>query len=290
VRVIPSAGPALPARCPGEGVRKPTEEIEKRYGDDHLVVSRDAPETAFEDLVRMRAEGVAVALLLAGCVSSDDDGVSFLARARTLHPAAKRVAVLRWGDFARARQIFDALGAGAIDHYLLRPEHARDEEFHAAVTEVLETWTVAEGDEFEAVRLIGDPGSPRSHELRDICARNHIPFGFYDARSETGRRRLAEPGNTSLQLPVVVLGFTPGPTVLSNPSDREMADAFGVMTPLASDAHVDVAIIGAGPAGLAAAVYAAWEGLETLVVEERAAGGQAGTTSLIRNYPGFARG
>jgi response regulator RpfG family c-di-GMP phosphodiesterase len=103
-----------------------TEEIEKRYGDDYLVVSRDAPETAFEDLVRMRAEGVAVALLLAGCVSSDDDGVSFLARARALHPAAKRVAVLRWGDFARARQIFDALGAGAIDHYLLRPEHARD--------------------------------------------------------------------------------------------------------------------------------------------------------------------
>ncbi|MCW2537611.1 MAG: thioredoxin reductase [Modestobacter sp.] len=267
-----------------------TEEIEKRYGDDYLVVSRDAPETAFEDLVRMRAEGVAVALLLAGCVSSDDDGVSVLARARALHPAAKRVAVLRWGDFARARQIFDALGAGAIDHYLLRPEHARDEEFHAAVTEVLETWTVAEGDEFEAVRLIGDPSSPRSHELRDICARNHIPFGFYDARSETGRRRLAELGDTSLQLPVVVLGFTPGPTVLSNPSDREMADAFGVMTPLASDAHVDVAIIGAGPAGLAAAVYAASEGLETLVVEERAAGGQAGTTSLIRNYPGFARG
>jgi thioredoxin reductase (NADPH) len=267
-----------------------SEEIGKRYGADYVVVSHDGPDPALRDLVRLRDEGVPVALLLAGCVSAEDDGVSFLVRARLLHPAAKRMAVLRWGDFARTREIFDALGAGAIDHYLLRPEHARDEEFHAAVTEVLEAWTIARADEFEAVRLIGDPASPRSHELRDVCARNHIPFGFYDARSAAGRQQLAQLDVPSPQLPVVVLGFTPGPAVLSNPSDREMADAFGVMTPLAPDAHFDVAVVGAGPAGLAAAVYAASEGLTTLVVEERAAGGQAGTTSLIRNYPGFARG
>lgn len=267
-----------------------TEEIHKRYGADYLVGSWDAPDKALEDLGRMRDEGVAVALMLAGCVALDDDAVAFLARARPLHPAAKRMVVLRWGDFQRAREVFGALRAGAFDHYVLRPEHARDEEFHGAVTEALEAWAGAQGSGFAAVQIIGDRSSARSHELRDICARNHIPAAFYDARSEIGRRQLTELGLTSPRLPVVVLRFTPEPAVLLNPSDREMADAFGVMTPLPTGARFDVTIIGAGPAGLSAAAYAASEGLETLVVEKQAVGGQAGTTSLIRNYPGFARG
>jgi thioredoxin reductase (NADPH) len=267
-----------------------SEEIRKRYGTDYLVLSRDAPEEALTDLERLRDDGSAVALVLAGCVSPADDGITFLTRVRSLHPAAKRVAVLRWGDFARTREVFDALGAGAIDHYLLRPEQARDEEFHAAVTEVLEAWSTTREHGFEAVQLIDDGATPRSHALRDLFARNHIPVGTYDARSPIGRRHLAALGLTSPRLPVVVLGFTPGPTVLQDPSDLEVADAVGAVPPLASGAHFDVTVVGAGPAGLAAAVYAASEGISTLVVEQQAVGGQAGTTSLIRNYPGFARG
>jgi thioredoxin reductase (NADPH) len=266
------------------------EELHKRYGDDYLVASGDAPDEALEILVRMRHEGRAVALILAGYGSLDDGGISFLTRARALHPAAKRVAVVKWGDFERTQDVFDALGTGAIDHYFLRPEHVRDEEFHAAVTEALEAWTTAQGGGFEAVRVIGDPSAPRSHELRDILARNHVPIGFHDVRSEVGARQLAELGLASAELPVVVVRFTPEFRVLANPSDGQLIDSFGVVTSLAPGVRFDLTIIGAGPAGLTAAVYAASEGISTLVVEQQAVGGQAGTTSLIRNYPGFARG
>jgi thioredoxin reductase (NADPH) len=267
-----------------------SEEIRKRYERDYLVHSREVLADALEDLERMQHEGSAVALILAGYGGLDADGVSFLARARGLHPRAKRAVVLRWGDFERAPEVFAAVGAGTVDYYLIRPEHARDEEFHAAVTEALEEWALAQGEGFEAVRVIGERSAPRSHELRDIFARNHIPIGFYEASSERGVRQLAELGLSSPRLPVVVLRFTPEPTVLSDPSDVEIFDAFGVLTPLRRDARFDLTIIGAGPAGLAAAVYAASEGIKTLVVEKQAVGGQAGTTSLIRNYPGFPRG
>jgi thioredoxin reductase (NADPH) len=268
-----------------------SEEIGKRYGDDYLVVSHSSSDEALEDLGRMRDQGIGVALVLVGYVSRDDGSAALLARTRALHPAARRVVVVKWGDFERAREALEFLGTGSFDHYLLRPQHARDEEFHAAVTEALEGWAIDHGNVFEAVQVIGEGSSPRSLELRDTLARNHVPIGFYDVGAEVGRRKLAELGLVSPDLPVVVLRFTPEPTVLVNPSDIEIADAFGVKTPLPGDAaRFDVTVVGAGPAGLAAAVYAASEGVKTLVVEKQAAGGQAGTTSLIRNYPGFARG
>jgi thioredoxin reductase (NADPH) len=267
-----------------------SEEIGKRYGDDYLVVSHDSPDEALEDLGRMRDKGIAVALVLVGYVSRDDGSAALLARARALNPTARRVVVVKWGDFERAREALEFLGPGSFDHYLLRPEHARDEEFHAAVTEALEGWAIDQGNAFEAVQVIGEPSSPRSLQLRDTLARNHIPSGFYDVGVEVGRRQLAELGLASPDLPVVVLRFTPEPTVLVNPSDTEIADALGDLPPLPGDARFDLTVVGAGPAGLAAAVYAASEGVKTLVVEKQAAGGQAGTTSLIRNYPGFARG
>ena len=266
------------------------EEMRKRYERDYLVGSHDGPVDALADLRRMQDDGSAVALILAGYGPLDHDGVSFLARARGLHPRAKRAVVLRWGDFERAREVFTAMGAGTVDYYLIRPEQARDEEFHAAVTQALEEWALTHGEGFHAVRVIGERSGRRSHELRDLFARNHIPIGFYDAGSEAAVRQLAELGLSSPRLPVVILRFTEDLTVLSDPSDIEIFDAFGFMTPFPPDARFDLTIVGAGPAGLSAAVYAASEGIKTLVVEKQAVGGQAGTTSLIRNYPGFPRG
>src|SRR5689334_2386630 len=260
-----------------------SKEIDKRYGEDYLVTTRESPDLALDDLAALRDQGTAVALIVVAWVSSEDNAVSFLAQARQLHPAAKRMVVLKWGNFERTQEVFDAFGAGSFDHYVLGPEHPRDEEFHAALTEALEGWTIDQGSGFEAVRVIGDPSSPRSQELRDILARNHIPFGFGDTTSAEGGQQLSELGLVAPPLPVVVLRFTPEPTVLTNPSDREIIDAFGMMAPLPDAVRFDVTIIGAGPAGLAAAVYAASEGLQTLVVEKEAVGGQAGTTSLIRN-------
>ena len=266
------------------------DEVRKRYGTDYQVVTSTSHSAATEDLEGLRERDVPVALILATHGGQEQRGISFLAQTRSLHPRAKRVVVIVWGDFETARPIFNSVTLGEIDHWLMRPEHARDEEFHRSLTEFLEDWTAEREVTFEAVRMIGRRRSPRSSELLDAFARNHIPVGFYEADSEQGARLLGDLGLADPELPVVLLRFAPDPTPLINPSDMEIADAFGITQPLEPDAHFDVAIIGSGPAGLAAAVYAASEGLETLVLEREAVGGQAGTSSLIRNYLGFPKG
>lgn len=263
-------------------------ELSKRYGADYDIRTAPSPNDGLALLESLRAESAPVALILAAFTDEDLEAIGLLDRARSLHPTARRALVVIWGDFARARSVFDAIALGEIDFYLVRPEHDRDEEFHGTITGALEDWAVGEGTGFEAVTLIGE-ASERSHELRDVFARNHIPTGFYDAHTEAGHHMLEGLGLEAPSLPVVVLRFTDEPTVLTGPTDIEIADAFGLMDPL-PDRVRDVTIIGAGPAGLAAAVYAASEGLDTFVVEQTAVGGQAGTSSLIRNYPGFTRG
>ncbi len=265
-------------------------EVRKRYGTDYQVVTSTSHSAANEDLDRLRQSDVPVALILATHGGQEQHGISFLSQTRSLHPRAKRVVVIVWGDFETARPIFNSVTLGEIDHWLMRPEHARDEEFHRSLTEFLEDWTAEREVTFEAVRMIGKRRSPRSSELLDAFARNHIPVGFYESDSEQGGRLLADLGLADPELPVVLLRFAPNPTPLINPSDMEIADAFGITKPLDPDALFDVAIIGSGPAGLAAAVYATSEGLETLVLEREAVGGQAGTSSLIRNYLGFPKG
>jgi thioredoxin reductase (NADPH) len=140
------------------------------------------------------------------------------------------------------------------------------------------------------VQVIGEHWSARSQELRDTFSRNGIPIGFYDADSGQGRQMLKRLDAASAERPVVVLRFGGRRTVLANPSNLQIADAFGLMTPIPDGEVFDVAVVGAGPAGLAAAVYASSEGLRTVVVEREAIGGQAGASSMIRNYPGFAQG
>ncbi|MCU0310159.1 MAG: FAD-dependent oxidoreductase [Acidimicrobiales bacterium] len=266
------------------------DEVAKRYGADYRILVLDDPDEALGRLGRMRDQGEAVALVLAGHASAEPGGLAFLAASRSLHPAARRAVVVTWGEFDLARELFAAVGRGDADFYMIRPENERDEEFHRGVTEALEDWNAANGGGYEAVQIIGESASARGFELRDTFSRNHIPVAFRDAASDEGRARLRDLGLDDPQLPVVVLRFTPESTVLEDPSDLEIADAFGIMEPLSSDERFDVTVIGAGPAGLAAAVYAASEGLSTLVIEAQAVGGQAGTSSLIRNYPGFERG
>jgi thioredoxin reductase len=265
-------------------------EIRKRYAADYQIVASAEPEAARREIEELKKTGVETALVIAGYGESNPNGIEFLIGVRSVCPRAKRVVVIRWGDFGTADPVFDALTVGHIDHWLMRPEHAPDEEFHRSVTEFLEDWAAATGRGFEAVRIIGEENSPRSHELTDAFGRNHIPYRFYDSASEPGRNLLLEGGREQADLPVVELKFSTPPVVLENPSDIEIADAFGLMKPLSSEELFDVTIIGSGPAGLAAAVYASSEGLKTLVVEREAVGGQAGTSSLIRNYLGFPKG
>ena len=263
-------------------------EVDKRYGADYQVLvasSCDEARRRLQDL----GEDEPVALVLANTGRQEEPVVPFLAQVRTSYPTARRAVMVRWGDFDRAREVFDALACGEIDHYLVRPEHARDEEFHSSFTQLLEDWMLEHGPAFEAVRVIGD-SSARSTELRDGFSRNHIPVRYVDARTEAGAQLLDGLGLTDPRLPVVVLLFTAEPQVLEDPTDVEIADAFGLTRSMSDEDRYDLTVIGAGPAGLAAAVYASSEGLRTLVVEQQAVGGQAGTSSLIRNFPGFPKG
>ncbi len=265
-------------------------EIERRYGADYDVVGWSDPAAALDELRKLQASGRRVALVIA-TEHGSDDGVEFLARVGGIDSQAKRVVVVRWGDFASSRTVVDALARGALDRWVLRPEYPADEEFHHSVTELLEDWAAARRPRYEAVQIIDDRWSPRSVELRDQLSRNSVPVGFYDRDTDDGRELLAAHGvSVAAELPVVILRFRPDVRPLQNPTDEMLIDAFGVNARVEPDRPVDVTIIGGGPAGLAAAVYGASEGLNTLVIERQAVGGQAGTTSLIRNYPGFPAG
>jgi thioredoxin reductase (NADPH) len=265
-------------------------ELRRRYGGDYEVVVCASYEHARAVLEGLRRWGRQVALVIA-CFGPDDrDGLDFLRRAYTLHPSAKRAVAAIWGDFASTGDVFAAVAHGHAELVLLRPERRRDEEFHGAITDTLDDWHLAQGIGFEAVRMIGEQRDERTHALRDQFGRNHIPVGFHQVGTESANRLLAGLGLEDPELPVLQLAFTNPPTTLVAPTDLEIADAFGLMAPLPADRVYDVVVVGAGPSGLAAAVYASSEGLSTMVVEQSAVGGQAGTSSLIRNYPGFSRG
>jgi thioredoxin reductase (NADPH) len=264
-------------------------ELSKRYGADYQIVVCDRPGLLAPWMRDLRAAGLPVALVIAGVGPRDRDGIEVLAAVRAIDPTVLRVAAVAWGDWQSVRSVFDAVAVGTVDHWVYRPVQAPAEEFHRPVTEFLREWASQRGG-FERVQVIGQRWSARSQELRDLFSRHRIPAGFYDAASARARQMLRELGLESPELPVVVLRFAAQRPVLVNPSNREIADAFGLMRPIPAGEVFDVVVAGAGPAGLAAAVYASSEGLSTVVVEDEAVGGQAGTSSMIRNYPGFSQG
>ena len=265
-------------------------ELSKRYGADYSIVVCAKPEELDLRMRELIAAGTPVALVIGGVGEADPDGIEVLAQIRAIDPTVVRVAAVRWGEWDTARPIFDAISMGKIDHWVTRPVQSPDEDFHQEITQFLGEWSSQEPGSFEAVQVIGEHWSARSQELRDTFSRNGIPIGFYDAGSDRGRQMLGEHRLESAELPVVVIRFDGQQSALANPSNLEIAEAFGLTTPIPAGDVFDVAVVGAGPAGLAAAVYASSEGLRTVVVEREAIGGQAGTSSMIRNYPGFAQG
>ena len=265
-------------------------ELSKRYGADYQIVACGRPAELAPWIRDLREAGLPVALVIGGVGGQDRDGIEVLAAVRGIDPTALRVAAVRWGDWPSRRSVFDAVTVGTVDHWVIRPVQAPDEEFHRWITEFLREWSSPRGGGFEPVQVIGERWSARSQELRDLLSRYRVPAGFYDATTGRARQMLGELGLASPDLPVVVLRFAAGRPALVNPSNAEIADAFGVMTPVSPGEVFDLAVIGAGPAGLAAAVYASSEGLRTVVIEHEAVGGQAGTSSMIRNYPGFSQG
>lgn len=264
--------------------------LERRFGADYRVSTAAKPADGLELLARLAREGAPVALVAADLRLPGMDGVEFLRRAHALHPGAGRALLVAMGHAAgmglATDPVMRASALGQIDFSILKGWVSPEEWLYPRIQEALSAWTNAHRPRHEHVRLVGEQWSPRSHELRDLLTRNTVPFGFYAADSDEGRRLLAEHGVEAGRLPVAVLFDG---TVVADPDVRALAEAFGVRTHPGADRY-DVAIVGAGPAGLAAAVYGASEGLRTVVIEPQALGGQAGTSSRIRNYLGFPRG
>ncbi len=264
-----------------------TRELRKRYAADYAVVSEQLPARALEELRTWQAEGRDVALVLADQWMPGMDGADLLGEARLIHPHAKRVMLVSWGDPSSPAMLLHSCAVGQIEYFIPKPwPTGPDEEFHSMVADFLKEWGRLNRPAFEAVKIVGEPWSPRSSELRDLLHRNGIPAGFYRADTPEGQTLLRDAGVDGSRLPIAIVF---GGRVLVDPSQRELSIALGARTVPDQDKY-DLAIIGAGPAGLAAAVYGSSEGLDTVVVESQALGGQAAYSTMIRNYLGFPKG
>ena len=266
-------------------------ELTRRFGADFRVVCERSPQAALGMLERMRDEGDDVALVLADLWMPEVGGGELLARVRSIYPQARRALLIEWGgwgDRDTAETIVRSMALGDIDYYVLKPWQSPDELFHRTIAEFVHEWSRVGSRGSPQITVVGEQWSAGAHRLRGLLARTGVPHVFHDSKSRPGARALRGAGLEGTSEPVVI--FWDG-RVRVDPSDEELAAAYGVKTSLDDDRReFDVVVVGAGPAGLAAGVYGSSEGMRALVVERESIGGQAGSTSLIRNYLGFPRG
>jgi thioredoxin reductase (NADPH) len=263
-------------------------QLTQRYGRDYRVEVFGDPAEAVKLLTALAEEDTEVALVLVGESSADAGDGKLFDHVRRLHPHAKRallVSANAWMDDETANAIRASMALGRIDHYIFRPAASPDEVFHEAVSDFLLEWARERRLVPQTVHIVGKEWSGRAFELREVFRRCSVPHDFCLADSEKGRRLMAN-APPDAQLPVMIL---PDGTMLSDPSDAQIAEAAGA-PPGLEEKTFEVVIIGAGPGGLSAAVYCASEGLRVLVVDSGGIGGQAGSSSLIRNYLGFGKG
>jgi thioredoxin reductase (NADPH) len=265
-------------------------ELARRYGADYRI---DEVADCHEAAARMEAlagQSGQLALILADH-AGDVDGRTVFAVARSWFPDVRRGRLIEWGQWGDAgvrEEILSLMAAGELEYYVIRPWHSPDEYFHRTITEFLLEWERSIGVRPREVTVIGRAGLARTHELRSLLARGGVPHDWLEPSDPRARERLERAGIREVpEVPVVVM--LDGRAFV-DPGNAELAAAYGLDTVVDADGTADVVVVGAGPAGLAAAVYAASEGLDVLVVERESIGGQAGSSSLIRNYLGFSRG
>jgi thioredoxin reductase (NADPH) len=263
-------------------------QLNQRYAHDYRVMCLGDPGAALLELTGLSRAGEDVALVLAGMSQPDPDHGGLLERVRELHPHAKRAVLVPldvWTDKPSADLVRASVASGGADYYVVRPAAAPDEVFHEAVSSFLLEWATERRTVPHTVHIVGEAWSGRAYELREVFGRCAVPHNFCLADSDEGRGFLAQAGPRA-KLPLMVL---PGGEILSDPSNAEIAQAAGAPDDI-DEGIYDVVIVGAGPAGLSAAVYGGAEGLRVLVIDEGGIGGQARSSSLIRNYLGFPKG
>ena len=259
-------------------------DLRGRYASEYRVIGAGSGNEALETVRELTRRGDPVALLVVDQRMPVMSGIELLREALTLQPAAKRVLLTAYADTDVAIRAINDIG---LDHYILKPWDPPEERLYPILDDLLSDWLAAFRPAFEGLRLLAGRWAPRGHAIRDFLTRNQVPYTWLDPTEGDGAR-IAESleGGADAAAPVVLL---PDGGVLRDPSNRDVADAVGLSTHPALPFY-DLVIVGAGPAGLAAAVYGASEGLKTLLVEREAPGGQAGTTSRIENYLGFPAG
>jgi thioredoxin reductase (NADPH) len=258
-------------------------DLRKRYGRDHRIVRAESGPQALEALREIKLRGDVVALLLADYRMPVMSGLEFLEQAMDLFPHARRALLTAYADTDAAIQ---AINVVDLDHYLLKPWDPPEEKLYPVVDELIELWLVAGDKPVTETQLVGHRWSARSFELREFLARNSVPYRWLSVEQPEGQRLLEAAGLDATSIPLVV---TPAGDSLVDPSVEVLAARVGLSTTPDTDFY-DTVIVGGGPAGLGAAVYAASEGLRTVLLERQATGGQAGQSSRIENYLGFPDG
>jgi thioredoxin reductase (NADPH) len=262
-------------------------DLRTQYGAEYRVISIESPQGALDLLKGLRVRNDGVALLLADQRMPHMDGVGFLQAARQIYPEAKRALLTAYADTNAA---ISAINQANIDYFFMKPWDPPTENLYPQLDDLLGDWQASYHPAFEGIRVLGTRWSPRCYELRDFLARSHVPYQWIDvegaANDPETKRLLDALGPDSSELPVVL--FPDGGKML-NSVPGDVAQKVGLRT-RAETSFYDLAIVGGGPAGLAAAVYGASEGLHTVIVEREAPGGQAGMSSRIENYLGFPSG
>ena len=261
-----------------------TRDIRAQYHAAYKILSTSSANEALEALTELKNSGDTVALFLVDQRMPEMEGVDFLQKALKIFPDAKRVLLTAYSDTVAA---IKAINIVQLDYYLTKPWNPPAEKLYPVLDDQLEDWQAHYTPDFKGIKLVGYQFSPKSHEIKDYLAGNLIPYSWFDIENNAEAKTLVEINNlTNSDLPLII--YEDG-SCAAKPTIRQIANKIGLTLQIKNEVY-DVVIIGAGPAGLAAAVYGSSEGLKTLLVERRAPGGQAGTSSRIENYLGFPSG
>jgi thioredoxin reductase (NADPH) len=262
-------------------------DLRARYGGEYRVIGSDSPDKALDVLKQLKLRSDSVALLLADQRMPNMNGVEFLQEGMQIFPDAKRALLTAYADTTAA---ISAINEANINYFFMKPWDPPEDNLFPQLDDLLDDWKATYRPAYEGIRVLGTRWSPRSYEMRDFLARNHVPYQWIDVElsaSDPETKRLLEVlGPDAGNLPIVIF---PDGTKLLETLPNQVAEKVGLRTRAQTDFY-DLAIVGGGPAGLAAAVYGASEGLHTVMIEREAPGGQAGMSSRIENYLGFPTG
>lgn len=259
-------------------------DIKSKYRKEYRILSTSSVQEALNSILELKNKGETIALFISDQRMPEMDGVSFLVKTKEFYPDAKRVLLTAYSDTDAA---IKAINEVHLDYYMMKPWNPPEDNLYPVLNDLLDEWQSTYTPDFKGIKLIGYQFSPRSHEIKEFLAGNLVPYQWMDVEKSKDAQQLLVANNVELKdLPTV---FFEDGTLMQSPSLKDLAVKVGLNPTLKNDVY-DVVIIGAGPAGLAASVYGASEGLKTLLIERHAPGGQAGTSSRIENYLGFPAG